>query len=301
MIDEAWFCGSPTVGQLCDDEKAIYLRAVDDPDAPPVPEAVTESAERYRLWFTDKKPFDHTGSTVGYIQPSGGQFHPLVDPREIGPERALMGKKVAVRLTQALVVRYPGNGVHEILLHFGVGRGKEPMPKHDFGSTIRCADGNHMPVGGQRLFEGVEIGEDGLNIAMFTVNVHSQGDVRLLQALQSEVFQKGLDLVASTGPVVGLLSVTLASLARHIARSSENRPVQQGLLALDLDRTLVDSAKLRRGSYVLAQAPAEVDGHPWSWNAYVYDRARNSIVYADDHDKLIPFNYVAIGIQLLPA
>jgi hypothetical protein len=300
VIDESWFGSSPTVGQLSDDEKAAYLRAVDDPEAPPAAGA-GESAERFRLPLTEERPFDHTGSALGYIQATDGQYHPLVDPREVGPERGLIGQKVAVRLTQALVVRYPGNGVHEILLHFGIGGRSGSAPEHDFGSTVRCADGNQMPVGGQRLFEGIEIGEDGLTLAMFTVNVHSQGDAQLLQALQSDVFQKGLDLVSSAGPVVGLLSVTLASLARHIAGSSENRPVQQGLVALDLDRTLVDSPKLRRGTYVLAQAPALVNGRPWSWNAYVYDRARNAIVHADDLDKLIPFNYVAVGIQPLRA
>jgi hypothetical protein len=322
MIDDSWFGAAPTVGQLSDDEKAAYLRAVDDPDAPPLAGAAGPdlaaavagvdgadaaaglSAERFgglRLWFRDPRPFEHTGSAVGYIQPSGDQYHTLVDPRELGPERGLIGKKVMVRLTQALVARYPGNGVHEILLHFGAGGGSEPTPRHNFSSTIRSADGNQMPVGGQHLFSGIEIGPDGLTIAMFTVNVHSQGDAQLLQALQSDVFQKGLDLVASVGPVVGLLSVTLASLAQHIAGNSENRPVQQGLLALDLDRTLVDSAKLRLGTYVLAQAPAQVDGRPWSWNEYVYDRARNAIVYASDHNSLIPFNYVAVGIQPLSA
>ena len=300
MIDESWFGRSPTVGQLGDDERAAYLRAVDDPEAPPATVA-GESAQRFRVSFTGERPFDHTGSALGYIQATDGQYLTIVDPREIGPERSLIGKKVAVRLTQALVVRYPGNGVHEILLHFGIGGGSGLTPEHDFGSTVRCADGNHMPVGGQRLFDGIEVGEDGLSLAMFTVNVHSQGDVQLLRALQSEVFQKGLDLVSSVGPVVGLLSVTLASLAKHIASSSENRQVQQGLVALDLDRTLVDSAKLRLGTYVLAQAPALVNGRPWSWSAYVYDRARNVIVHADDVDKLIPFNYVAVGIQPLRA
>ena len=72
-------------------------------------------------------------------------------------------------------------------------------------------------------------------------------------------------------------------------------------MALDLGRTLVDSPKLRRGTYVLAQAPAQVNGRAWSWNEYVYDRARNAIVQADDLDKLIPFNYVAVGIQPLRA
>jgi hypothetical protein len=64
-------------------------------------------------------------------------------------------------------------------------------------------------------------------------------------------------------------------------------------------RTLVDSAKLRLGSYVLAQAPAEVDGRPWSWNDYVYDQGRNAIVSARDPAALIPFNYVAVGIAPL--
>jgi hypothetical protein len=300
VIDRSWFGGSATVAQLGDDEKAAYLRAVGDPDAPPLAETVPEADERFqipRLWFTDKRPFEHTGSAVGYIQAADDRYHPIVDPSQIGPERSLISTKVAVRLTQALVARYPGSGVHEILLHFGVGGGSDTVPKHDFSATIRCADGNYMPVGGQLLFSGVDVGEDGLSLAMFTVNVHSQADVRLLQALQSQVFHNGLNLAASAGPVVGLLSVTLASLARYIAGTSENRPVQQGLLALDFDRTLVGSAKLRLGTYVLVQAPAQVDGRPWSWNDYIYDRDRNAIVRAADADTLIPFNYVAVGVQ----
>jgi hypothetical protein len=134
---------------------------------------------------------------------------------------------------------------------------------------------------------------------MSTVNVHSEGDTQLLQVLQSGVFQKGLDLVASTGPVVGLLSTTLDSLAKHIAGRSENMRVQNGLLGLDLDRTLVDTAKLRTGTYVMAQAPARVDDRPWSWGYYIYDRARNAIVHEADRDRLIEFNYVAVGIQKL--
>ena len=70
MIDESWFGSSPTVGQLSDDEKAAYLRAVDDPEAPPAAGA-GEPAERFRLWFTEDRPFDHTGSALGYIQPTG--------------------------------------------------------------------------------------------------------------------------------------------------------------------------------------------------------------------------------------
>lgn len=310
VFDESWFGGIPAVGQLSDDEKVAYLTAVGDPEAPapmPVPAGAAgavagEDVDRLtlpRLPFRPKRPFEHTGSMVGYIQPGDGGQHAIVDPREIGPERALIGTKVTVRLTQALVVRYPGNGVHEILLHFGAGAGSQAKPENNFGSTIQCADGNQMPVGGQLLFSGIEVGEDGLNIAMFTVNVHSQGDVQLLHALQSDVFSQGLDLVTSAGPVVGLLSSTLISLATAIAKSSENRPVQRGLLALDVGRTLIDSAKLRLGSYVLAQAPAKVDGRPWSWNDYVYDQGRNAIVSARDRGGLIPFNYVAVGIAPL--
>jgi hypothetical protein len=297
VFDESWFGGVPAVGELSDDEKAAYLREVGDPEA--LAAAAGEPTDRLQLPFTTKRPFDHTGSAIGYIQPGDGPHHAIVDPREIGPERGLIGAKVAVRLTQALVVRYPGRGVHEILLHFGAGAGGEARPEHNFGATIRCADGNQMPVGGQLLFSGIEVAEDGLHIAMFTVNVHSQADAQLLQALQGDVFSRGLDLVASAGPVVGLLSATLVSLATAIAKGSENRPVQRGLLALDVGRTLLDSPKLRLGSYVLAQAPAEVDGRPWSWNDYVYDRGRNAIVYARDPAALIPFNYVAVGIQPL--
>jgi hypothetical protein len=299
VFDESWFGGVPTVGQLSDEEKAAYLTAVGDPET--LAATAGEPTDRLQLPFMAKRPFEHTGSTVGYIQPDGGTYHAIVDPRKIGPERGLIGAKVAVRLTQALVMRYPGRGVHEILLHFGAGTGGQAKPPHNFSSTIRCADGNQMPVGGQLLFSGIEVAEDGLNIAMFTVNVHSQGDVQLLRALQGEVFSRGLDVAASAGPVVGLLSATLVSLATAIAKSSENRPVQRGLLALDLGRTLVDSPKLRLGSYVLAQAPALVNGRPWSWNDYIYDQERNAIVCECERSTLIPFNYVAVGIQpLLP-
>jgi hypothetical protein len=301
MSDHSWFGDAPSVGELNSGDLAAYLTAVDDPELVAATPASGAREERWSFQLpviTEPRPFKHTGSMVGYIRVGNGDRHKIVDPSTVSPDQKLLGETIAIRLTGALVVRYPGRGVHEILLNFGVRRGNNPTPKHNFNATISAADGNHMPVSGQMLFTGIEVRDDGLAVEMSTVNVHSEGDKRLLGVLQSEVFQKGLDLVASTGPVVGLLSVTLDSLAKYIAGSSENRKVQTGFLGLDLDDTLPDTPKLRAGTYVLAQAPAEVNDRPWSWADYVYDQPRHVIVRESD-DRLIEFNYVTLGIQPL--
>jgi hypothetical protein len=132
---------------------------------------------------------------------------------------------------------------------------------------------------------------------MRTVNVRSEDDAKLMAALQSEVFQKGLNLISSVGPAVGLLSATLGSIARYIAAGAKNRSVQQGLMAAGFDLELVDEPKLRPGTYIMAQAPAEVQGMRWSWGNYVYDRQQRAIVDARDRATLIGYNYVAIGIK----
>jgi len=303
MSDHSWFNDSLSVGELSPDDLAAYLAIVDDPELAVAAPASYAAEERWSFQLqlpviTQTRPYKHTGSMVGYIRVGSGDRHKIVDPSTVSPDQNLIGHKIAIWLTGALVVRYPGRGVHEILLNFGVRGGSDPTSKHHFSATVSAADGNHMPVSGQMLFTGIEVRHDGVAVEMSTVNVHSEGDKELLRVLQSEVFQKGLDLVASTGPVVGLLSVTLDSLAKYIAGSSENRRVQTGFLGLDVDDTLSDTPKLRAGTYVLAQAPAEVNDRPWSWADYVYDRQRHVIVREAD-GRLIEFNYVTLGIQPL--
>ena len=294
MGDAGWFDGIALLGDLPANEYEDYLRRVGDPSAQD-PDAGPDT-ERALTLRRRVQPFNYTGSQVGHIRPGPDRYLRIVDPRDIEPDRALAHQRFTVQLTQALVARYPGHGSHEILLHFDAGDGGMKDERMQFGSTVRSADGSTPALVGQVLFSGLRVAADGLSIRLRTINVSSEDDARLLAVLQSDVFRGGLDLAASVGPAIGLLSQTLGSIATYFASRASNKPVQDGLLAVGLQRDLVDAPKLRLGSYVLAQAPSDLGGRLWSWADYVYDRERGVIVESRNTETAIGYNYIALGI-----
>lgn len=299
VTETDWFEGVKSVGELQGDDLLDYLRSVDDPSVESLD--VDNATERRFLGLGEKKAFQHTGNEVGYIAERDGEYLSIVDPRDVAPQRDLSGRTVTIQLTQALVVRYPGRGAHQILLHFDAG-GRDPAAERfRFSTTMRSADGNRPAIAGQILFSGLKVGADGLSIRMKTINVCSEDDQKLLSVTESDVFRTGLDLAKSTGPVIGMLSVTLDSIAQFIAGRAKNRPVQDGLVAGGFDTALADAPKLRPGTYVMTQAPSAVEGVPWSWGDYVFDRQRGAIVRTTDHSQPIGYNYVAIGVAPAPA
>ena len=166
-----------------------------------------------------------------------------------------------MQLTQALVVRYPGRGTHEILLHFDAGDRGMKDERMQFGSTVRSADASTPALVGQVLFSGLLVAPDGLSIRLRTINVRSEDDARLLAVLQSDVFRAGLDVAASVGPAIGLLSQTLGSIATYFATRASNMPVQDGLLAIGLQRDQAPPRFLRpRAGTVHRGRPALVMG-----------------------------------------
>jgi hypothetical protein len=293
MADAGWFDGIALLGDLPANEYDDYLRRIDDPSAE---DAGDGQHERAITFSRKRQPFSYTGSQVGHIQAGQDRYLRIVDPRDIEPDRTLAGQRVTVQLTQALVVRYPGRGTHEILLHFDAGDRGMKDERMQFGSTVRSADASTPALVGQVLFSGLLVAPDGLSIRLRTINVRSEDDAKLLAVLQSDVFRAGLDVAASVGPAIGLLSQTLGSIATYFATRASNMPVQDGLLAIGLQRDLVDAPKLRLGSYVLAQAPSTVGGRLWSWADYVYDRERGVIVESRNRDAAISYNYIALGI-----
>ena len=295
MAEDGWFDGIRAVGDLLPDEYNDYLRLVEDPSVEQQPGDRESAQTRRAFGFGEKKPFDYTGSQIGYIEDGSDRELGIVDPREIASTRNLAGQRVTVRLTQALVVRYPGRGVHHVLMHLDAGDRGMSGTRYQFSSTVRSGDATTPAIVGQVLFSGLPVDGDGLSIRLQTINVCSEDDEKLISALQSQVFQMGLDLVAAAGPVVLLLSTALGAIATSLASRAKNRPVHDGLLALALDSSLIDLPKLRLGTYVLVQAPAMFDGRVWSWRDYVYHRDKGAIVKTGT-DQAIPFNYVALGI-----
>ena len=56
------------------------------------------------------------------------------------------------------------------------------------------------------------------------------------------------------------------------------------------------SGRLAEGAYLAVQIPESFQSI-WDWDEWVYLPARGAVVSRDDHQSLIPYNYLVFGIS----
>jgi hypothetical protein len=71
--------------------------------------------------------------------------------------------------------------------------------------------------------------------------------------------------------------------------------VQDFYLGLDFGNTRT-GARLAAGSYVAVQIP-ESFRRIWNWAEWAYEPDSGQIVHRNDQEKLVPYNYVILGIS----
>ena len=167
---------------------------------------------------------------IGYIAPikrsstKAASIHPA---GAIPADPALPGEPVTVTLERFFVERYPGRGIHRILIDFAL---RNPMSRDEgvhFHVTCSALDGEHAGVIGVPLFVDMKVGEEGMLLELVTINVSSSADQELLRFTESPAFRAGLRFVSTAQPALGLLSDVLSSLTKTLAGRSANIPVQK--------------------------------------------------------------------------
>src|SRR5262249_7758123 len=145
-------------------------------------------------------------------------------------------------------------------------------------------------------FVGLNVGTQGVAFKCFTVNVQNDDDEKFLGLMESDVFRSGLKLATTLQPALGPLSQIALGLAKTFATMHRNVPVQDFYLGLDFT-DVSTRARLAPGSYLAVQIP-EAIVTVWSWDEWVFQPANGLVVNKNDPTKLIPFNYVILGVSL---
>ena len=274
---------------------AAYLRAIgDSATADAVAQSGAAGGQALALPFQDH-PWRCANHVLGFVElPKASGLLPIKSALSIKPQGDLVGQAIKINLNKFHVSKYPGWGVHRILLEFA-GRNQAGTEREDLRFTTTCEvkDDDSMG-GGQPIFTGVHVPADGLAFEGRTVILCSSGDDMILDILKSAAFKQGLTLLGVVQPALPLLTKMSAGVVDHLIKKSKNAVVQRFTLGLDFSGSGT-SAQLRLGSYVVAQVP---DDGAWNWDDWKYDQDSMSIVKAGRHNtECLAANYMIFGVS----
>lgn len=250
-------------------------------------------------WFRDGPPpaWLHTEHAFGFIDAGpSSTAAPIRYAGEIEPDEKLRGKRVKVTLDRLRAADYPGGGMHRVLVDFyGQHQLAEGGESLHFTQTFRVEEGEGAGVIGYPIFIGLDVGEEGVQFKVYTVNVQNDDDQKVLDFLDSDPFKAGLKLLNTAEPAIAPLTGLATGIVQVLAKRHQNVPVQDFYMGLDFS-DVQTRARLASGSYVAVQVPNdELSG--WAWENWVYDPTNGTLHASDDKSKPIPYNYMVFSVS----
>jgi len=288
----------PVVGALPPEAAASRLAEVGEPAEP-------SSTGPRPLFFStlDCLPFrerlwSYTSHVIGYLplRPATGGTQPIRHAGDVEPDSSLRGARVRVSLDRLRVAQYPGQGAHRVLFDFSARNHIDDKAEElHFNAVYRVGEDEMSGVVGYPIFVGLQVGDEGLALRCYTVNVKNDQDESFLSFLESDTFRAGLRLLGPIQPALGLLSAMALNLTRAIAARNRNVPVQDFYLGLDFGATPL-GLRLAEGNYLVAQVPGAAAA-AWDWSEWAYDPRGGQVVGTGPDRRSFPYNYVAIGVS----
>lgn len=305
MDTTSWFENLPVIGNLPPEQAASKLREVGEEEAADRLER-SEGArgetfklgERKSWWPFQDKPWQYTAHTFGYLASaaSGGESQAIRHIEQIAADTDLRGARIKLTLNRLRIAAYPGGGIHHVLLHvFAQNQTPGKAEPVHFNATYRVQEGQSAGVQGYPIFTGLGVGREGLTLKCRTINVRNDQDEAFLSVLESPTFKTGLHLVTTAQPVLAPFSEMALGLAKMIAARHRNVSVQDFDLGLDFS-TVPLQGRLAEGAYLAVQIPESFQA-VWDWDEWVYLPGRGLVVKRDDHQQLIPYNYLVFGLS----
>lgn len=241
-----------------------------------------------------KYVWGYTGTKVGFIpEGSGAGDCVIMDAIGMEPDYSLKDAALKVSLDVFYVHCYPGSGKHRILCEFS---GKNQAGKESelmrFAVDLTANDRSPAAHIGKPIFVGVNVGRDGLSFEGRTVNVMSEDDDLMLEALGNATFKDGLSLLTTAQPVLKPFVKLAEGLVTSVAKRSKNREVFKFALGLDFSASMT-LAKLRAGSYVVVQT----DEHEWDWSNFVWNTSAGLVQPKADRKQRLQLNYMVFGVS----
>ena len=294
----SWFEEFPVLGRLPPAQAAAKLRELGDETTA----ALLEGAQPKGLfdrspWPVQDRPWQHTAHAFGYLGPAAPSDEPasIRHAGNIDADLSLRQARITIKLDRLRVAAYPGGGMHRVLFDFAA-QNRLPNDVEDlhFNATFRVRDGEHAAVLGYPIFVGLNVGNAGVALKCYTINVQNDADEALLGLLEGDVFRTGLKLAATVQPAIAPLSGMAVALTRTLAARHRNVPVQNFQLGLDFTN-IPTGARLAEGAYIAVQIPESLE-IAWNWSEWMFLQTSGQVVSRANPTQLIPYNYLIFSV-----
>lgn len=284
---------STMLGSAHPKEIAEYLELIGDHGAAAEFVKLGGGGQSFTLPFW-KHVWGQTGAKVGFISEGGGNGDcEIIDAIGMEADQSLKEASIKISLDAFYVHDYPGMGKHRILCEFS---GKNQTDKESelmrFAVDLTANDESPAAHIGKPIFVDVNVGRDGLSFEGRTVNVKSEDDDLMLEALSNATFKDGLSLLTTVQPVLKPFVKLAEGLVTSVAKRNSNREVFKFALGLDFSKSKT-LAKLRLGSYVVVQT----DEHEWDWTNFVWNTGSGLVQPKSDRTRRLQLNYMIFGVS----
>jgi hypothetical protein len=249
------------------------------------------------LGLVKQQPWMKATHQFGYIAPrQAGSTEPqaIQYPGAIAADPTLKNSRINIRLDRLRIHKYPGGGIHNIMVNFAArNQVADTQETVTFSQTYRVPEGQTAGIAGYPIFMGLNVSSQGVAFECSTVNVNNEADQAILAALESPPFQSGLSLLTTAQPVMAPFTEISLGVVKALVRRNENVPVQKFYLGLDFENGPL-GIRLAEGNYIAAQVPSEtaIEWHKWRCRADV-----GTIVQGADSLETLPYNYLVFRVS----
>ncbi|UHS61339.1 hypothetical protein HRR99_07340 [Agrobacterium vaccinii] len=281
------------LGKCRPNEIADYLELIGDEQAAKRFHSDGVKAQRLSVPFINDE-WGYTGAKIGFIPAAGKKVGcDIVNAIGMEADHSLKDQALKISLDVFHVQNYPGTGKHRILCEFsGKNQTQKEAEAMRFALTVAANDKSFAAHIGHPIFVGVNVGKDGLSFEGRTVNVRSDNDDMMLDALGNATFRDGLSLLTTAQPVLKPFVKLADGVVTSVLNRNKNREVFKFALGLDFSNSRT-TAKLKLGSYVVVQT----DETEWKWDDFVWDAASGAVLPRSDKTKALSLNYLVFGIS----
>lgn len=287
------------IGEYNDPELIVSkLQQMGEPDFSGEAEVKEKGIEEILSIFNSvqNQPWSHATHQFGYIaprQPGTTDPQTIQYPGAITADLTLKNSRINIRLDRLRIYKYPGGGIHNVLVTFAArNQVADSQELVSFSQTYRVPEGQSAGIAGYPIFIGLNSGSQGIAFECSTVNVKNEADRAMLSALESSPFQTGLELLTTAQPALAPFTTLTLGLVKAFAQRNENVPVQKFYLGLDFE----DAAwgmRLAEGNYLAVQVPDETT---IDWNKWIYQPNLGTIVHKADGSSL-EYNYLVFRVS----
>lgn len=287
------------IGEYDDPDLIVSkLQQMNDPGFLRAPEVKTKGVEDILSIFysVQNQPWSHATHQFGYItprQPGSTEPQAIHYPGTITADTTLKNSRINIRLDRLKIYKYPGGGIHNILVTFAArNQVADSQESVSFSQTYRVQEGQSAGIVGYPVFIGLNAGSQGIAFECSTVNVKNEADRLLLSALDCSPFQTGLQLLTTAQPAIAPFTTLTLGLVKALAQRNENVPVQKFYLGLDFEDAAM-GIRLAEGNYIAVQVPGDTT---INWNRWIYKPDLGTIVHKADSSPL-EYNYLVFRVS----